>query len=375
MPWPAHAPPVGPNQPAPRLGRRLVPVVMAALIAALIAALAGCSSTPLRPTDPARPSPGTPPAGLPPGIDPGRDGPGANPPPDLLQVPDAEPRLEQIPPGGANKPYETLGRAYTPLTGDPPLLQRGLASWYGRKFHGRTTANGETYNMYAMTAAHKTMPLPSYARVRNPANGREVVVRVNDRGPFHNDRVIDLSYTAALKLGVLGGVAPVEIERITYEDIRAGNWRTPANLATLANLANQATLASFANLPSMAVAAPAAAAWPAAVPAPASIPVSAVPEAPPPLPAETRAVAQPAARAASGFWLQLGAFAQRDGAVGFQRRVAGEVAWLAPLLTIFNERQLHRLQAGPYASRSDARQAADRLREALNLIPAVVERR
>ena len=326
-------------------------------MAALIVALAGCSSPALRPADPARPSPGTPPPGLPPAMDPGRDGPGANPPPDLLQLPDAEPRLELVRPGGANKPYETLGQAYTPLTGDPPLLQRGLASWYGRKFHGRSTANGETYNMYAMTAAHKTMPLPSYARVRNPANGREVVVRVNDRGPFHSDRVIDLSYTAALKLGLLGGAAPVEIERITYEAIRAGSWRTPANLA------------------SMAVAAPTAAARPAALPAPAPVPASAVPEAALPLPAETQALAQPAAKAARGFWLQLGAFAQRDGALGFQQRVAGEVAWLAPLLTIFSEHRLHRLQAGPYVSRSDARQAADRLREALNLIPAVVERR
>ena len=303
--------------------------------------------------------------GLPPGTDPGRDGPGANPPPDLLAVPDAEPRLELVRPGGPNKAYETLGQAYTPLTGDPPLLQRGLASWYGRKFHGRSTANGETYNMYAMSAAHKTMPLPSYARVRNPANGREVLVRVNDRGPFHSDRVIDLSYTAALKLGVLAGVAPVEIERITYEAIRTGSWRTPANLA------------------SMAAVTPAAGPRPTALPAPAAIPAVAVPETqaplpvplPLPLPPETQATAQAAAKAAPGFWLQLGAFAKRDGALGFQQRVAGEVAWLAPLLAIFNERSLHRLQAGPYASRADARHAADRLREALNLVPAVVERR
>jgi rare lipoprotein A (peptidoglycan hydrolase) len=124
--------------------------------------------------------------------------------------------------GGPNKPYAVLGQAYAPLQGDVPLVERGLASWYGRKFHGRSTASGETYNMYAMTAAHKTMPLPSYARVRNPANGREVIVRVNDRGPVPAGRVIDLSYTAALKLGVLGGVAPVEVERITHDDIRAG---------------------------------------------------------------------------------------------------------------------------------------------------------
>ena len=336
---------------------------LALALAALAAALAGCASAPLRPglpASPARTSPGTPPPGWPLATDPGRDGPGADPPPDLLAVPDAQPRLELVRPGGPNKPYETLGQAYTPLAGDPPLVQRGLASWYGRKFHGRSTATGETYNMYAMSAAHKTMPLPSYARVRNPANGREVLVRVNDRGPFHSDRIIDLSYTAALKLGVLGGVAPVEVERITYEAIRLGTWRGGTALAGAA-----APGALMALAPSAPDALPAA---PAALPDP--LPTSAAA-----LPAATQAPAQAAARATRGFWLQLGAFAQRDGAMGFQQRVAQEVAWLAPLLAIFSERQLHRLQAGPYASRADARQAADRLREALNLTPALVERR
>lgn len=165
--------------------------------------LAACSSTPVR------------------------DGPEANPPPDLARVPDAEPRVESPRAGGPNKPYEVAGRRYVPLAGDPALRERGLASWYGRKFHGRPTAMGETYDMYAMTAAHKTMPLPSYARVRNPANGREIVVRVNDRGPFSEGRIIDLSYTAALRLGVLNGVAPVEVERITNADIRSGRWERP----------------------------------------------------------------------------------------------------------------------------------------------------
>ena len=154
-----------------------------------------------------------------------RAGPPAVPPPDLARVPDAEPRIEPIRLGGPNKPYEVLGRAYVPITQDRPLAEAGLASWYGRKFHGRRTASGEVYDMYAMTAAHPTLPLPSYARVRNPANGREVVVRVNDRGPFHPGRVIDLSYTAALRLDLLRGVAPVEIERLTFEAIRTGAWR------------------------------------------------------------------------------------------------------------------------------------------------------
>jgi rare lipoprotein A len=305
----------------------------------LAALLAACSSTP--------PPPGrsdAPPRAVPPRLSApslpslpsdtaGADGPEANPPPDLHLVPDAQPRIEPVRPGGPNKPYAVAGQAYQPLAGDPPLVEQGVASWYGRKFHGRPTASGEVYNMYAMTAAHKTMPLPSYARVRNPANGREVVVRVNDRGPFHPGRVIDLSYTAALKLGVHGGVAPVVIERITHDAIRSGSWRADA---------------------------------PASAPEPA---------APLPLPPETAAPAQAVARAARGFWLQLGAFSQPDGAQQFQLRVAGAVAWLAPLLAVFSDQRLHRLQAGPYASRAEAQAAAQRLREQLQLVPAVVERR
>ena len=149
-----------------------------------------------------------------------RDGPPLAPPPDLQQRPDAQPRVEPIRIGGPNKPYEVLGRRYEPLSTDVPLRQTGLASWYGRKFHGRPTASGEAYDMFAMSAAHKTMPIPSYARVRNPANGREVTVRINDRGPFVDGRVIDLSYTAALRLGVLGGIAPVEVRRLTHDEIR-----------------------------------------------------------------------------------------------------------------------------------------------------------
>jgi rare lipoprotein A len=114
-----------------------------------------------------------------------------------------------------------MGQSIVPMTEDLPLDEAGGASWYGRKFHGLPTSSGEPYDMYAMTAAHKTMPIPSYARVRNPANGREVIVRINDRGPFAAGRVIDLSYTAALKLGVLAGVAPVEVHRLTHREIRA----------------------------------------------------------------------------------------------------------------------------------------------------------
>jgi len=155
----------------------------------------------------------------------GSDGAGDRPLADLLLVPDADPRVEPIRNGGANRPYQIGGVRYVPLASDVPLRESGLASWYGRKFHGRPTSIGEPYDMYAMTAAHPTMPLPSYARVRNPANGREIVVRVNDRGPFYPGRIIDLSYAAAARLDLLRAVAAVDVERLTHDDIRSGAWR------------------------------------------------------------------------------------------------------------------------------------------------------
>ena len=134
--------------------------------------------------------------------------------PDLSHTPDAVPRSE--PYNARNmRTYTVLGRTYHPLHSAQGYVQQGIASWYGSKFHGNTTANGEHYDMYAMSAAHRTLPLPSYVQVRNLENGHTAVVRVNDRGPFHDNRIIDLSYAAASKLGMLGkGTALVEIRAI-----------------------------------------------------------------------------------------------------------------------------------------------------------------
>lgn len=152
-----------------------------------------------------------------------RDGPPARPPnqSDIARTPDAIPRHEK--PNPANqKPYTIRGKTYYPLASNHGFVQRGIASWYGKKFHGRRTANGEIYNMYAMTAAHTRLPLPTYVRVRNLANGRSVIVRVNDRGPFVGNRAIDLSYAAAVKLGFMRqGTAQVEISAINAGDIAA----------------------------------------------------------------------------------------------------------------------------------------------------------
>ena len=138
----------------------------------------------------------------------------------------------------ANRPYKVMGQSFTPMTGDKPLTQTGTASWYGKQFHGKKTAIGEIYDMYAMTAAHPTMELPSYAKVTNLTNGRSVIVRVNDRGPFIGGRAIDMSYAAAVKLGYQKkGTTRVKIERITRKQIAAGNvpTATHTNVSLAAN--------------------------------------------------------------------------------------------------------------------------------------------
>ncbi|WP_281645127.1 septal ring lytic transglycosylase RlpA family protein [Parendozoicomonas sp. Alg238-R29] len=132
---------------------------------------------------------------------------------DVRNIPDAVPR----PPAGDVKtdPYSLNGKTYTPRSTAAGYVRKGTASWYGAKFHGYKTANGEIYDMYGMTAAHKTLPLPSYVRITNLENNRSVIVRVNDRGPFHGNRLIDLSWAAAKKLGYQSkGVAQVKIEGI-----------------------------------------------------------------------------------------------------------------------------------------------------------------
>jgi rare lipoprotein A len=238
--------------------------------------------------------------------------------------------------------------------------------------------------------------------VRNPANGREIIVRVNDRGPFVRDRIIDLSYTAALKLDLLRGVAPVELQRITFDEIRTGAWKREAGSTVLAqNAANAvvpvgaamvepvaATSASVA--PDTGAPAAVAAGSPAAPITPMS---DSAPVMPQPASADASVAASgtaatiaaapiadaPVARAfttpARGFWVQLGAFRARDGAETFQRRVSAELDWLSPLLAVFNDASMFRLQAGPYPTRDEARGVAERVRSGLQLVPVIVERR
>ena len=145
---------------------------------------------------------------------------------------DAVPKVEK-PIASTNRPYTVMGKRYVPMTGDKPLTQVGYGSWYGKQFHGKKTSTGEIYTMNEMSAAHTTMELPSYARVTNLENGKSVIVRVNDRGPFLHSRVIDLSYAAATKLGYAGkGTARVRVERITRAQIASGKWKKGSPLLT-----------------------------------------------------------------------------------------------------------------------------------------------
>lgn len=185
----------------------------ARFVAPLLAAalLAGCAS---KPSNTAQRS-GTASPSARPGAYYKDDGPAASMPADIDRIPDAAPRAEPLH-RFANRPYNVFGVDYAPMTTLAPLKQRGIASWYGKKFHGQKTAIGETYDMFAMTAAHPTAPLPCFARVTHTRSGRSVIVRINDRGPFHAGRIVDLSYAAAHRLGIAqGGSGEVEFEILT----------------------------------------------------------------------------------------------------------------------------------------------------------------
>ncbi len=296
------------------------------------------------------------------------DGPGDDVPDSIHSLEDAVVRNEPVN-LATSRPYTVFGRRYTPHQERAPFKERGRASWYGRKFHGNDTANGERYDMYAMTAAHKTLPLPSFVRVTNLANGRSAVVRVNDRGPFHPGRVIDLSYAAAFKLGFLRhGSTPVEIEALMVNEAvpvvaqSAPVEATPATRVTPA----PAPLPSMAAAPLPPLAEAHSAADPAAILNGAE-------------PAEVAATPPPeplASTPPAGVYLQLGAFRTRDNAEGFRGSVADELNWLRDRLAVLGDADAdrYRLHAGPYASADVARAVAEKITEAIKLRPFIVTR-
>jgi rare lipoprotein A len=267
------------------------------------------------------------------------DGPGDHPPDEaaLAAIPDATPREEPMH-RFANRPYSALGMQFVPMTEPGPFRQRGRGSWYGRKFHGQKTSSGETYDMYGMTAAHATLPIPSYARVTNPGNGRSVVVRINDRGPFKPGRVIDLSWTAAAKLGYAAqGSTDVEVEAVF----------APGSAADL--LARRAAGQPVIDRP--------------------------VPPPTPPASQDDVVATLAAGTAATGsHWLQIGAFSALDNAQALSRRAAEALAGLAEQVTVSSDGARHRVQAGPFASRDAAQSAARTLRERLGLESLLISR-
>jgi rare lipoprotein A len=313
---------------------------------ALCALLAGCAGVPVSEPAPApvaapSPAPSAAPAGKPrPGgfyLD---DGPGDTAPDaqTLAAIPDAVPRDEPLH-RFANRPYSALGLNFVPLTEHRPFRQRGRGSWYGRKFHGQKTSSGEPYDMYGMTAAHATLPIPSYARVTHLASGRSVVVRVNDRGPFKPGRVIDLSWTAAAKLGYVNdGSAEVEVEAVF----------APGSAGDL--LARRA-----AGQPEIARPAPGPAA--SAAPADDVIAALAADDAP-----------------TDGHWLQLGAFSTLDNAQALSRRIAAALGELADRISVSSDGDRHRVRAGPFGSRDAAQGAARALRDQLGLEALLITR-
>ena len=282
------------------------------------------------------------------------DGPGDNPPPNLEATPDAIPVDEPPLRSASNRPYVVFGRTYVPLAGSGGFRQRGTGSWYGRKFHGQKTSSGEPYDMYAMTAAHPTLPLPSYVRVTNVANGRAVVVRVNDRGPFHSERIIDLSYTAALKLGYAAqGSAPVEVERVW------AGYVSPRDGAALIAAAPAAPTA----------AGPTREAAPGGAPSPAATRQQTPPTTPNVAPATA---VLPTSTQPDGVYLQLGAFGATEGAEEFRIKTYQQLPWLNETMYIVARDRLHRVQLGPFVDRAAAQGIADRIRESLQLKPVFV---
>jgi rare lipoprotein A len=275
------------------------------------------------------------------------DGPGANAPANLDSVPDAVPKVERLH-RGTSRPYTVMGRGYTPMTELSPYRARGVATWYGRRYHGRQTSSGEVYDMYAMTAAHTTLPIPSYARVTNVNNGRSVVVRINDRGPFIGDRLIDLSYVAAHRLDLLrSGSGLVEVE-------------------TILPVSGTATLAGSRQTPLPRVAMD-------PLPGSATEPIAAVSPAPAAV-APIESIAPVAARP-GGLYLQLASFSVQENAQRFMEHVRSQFGDVDIGLGMSSAGNLFRIQSGPYATRVEALEAADRIGRILGATPILASPR
>ena len=318
-------------------------------------------------------------------------------------IADAEPRPEPLHPR-ANRPYQVFGRDYVPMTERRVFRERGVASWYGRKFQGLPTSTGEPYDMYAMTGAHPTLPLPSFVRVTNLDSGRSIVVRINDRGPFLRDRVIDLSAAAAHRLGYYeAGSAPVEVELIStaattegQDALRllaavpgptapgpaavpgpasSGPTTVPGPASALGPTAGPSPSQALASAQPPAFAQPPASAQlPASAQAPTSARTSASTRTPVPAPVAIRQ--EPAIDSAPrfGHYVQLAAFGSRPAAETAQRRLQTQFDWLDVPVRVVENAAVFRVQAGPYDDHQRAREMATRIERATGQRPWIVAR-
>ncbi|KFI07312.1 septal ring lytic transglycosylase RlpA family protein [Massilia sp. BSC265] len=272
------------------------------------------------------------------------DGPGLNPPPGLMDLPDAVVKDEPYS-RWANRPYSVFGQTYTPILHRDPFVQRGVASWYGVKFHGQKTSSGELYDMYKMTAAHPTLPIPSYARITSVETGKSVVVRINDRGPFHASRIVDVSYTAALKLGLLGrGSHEVEVERLFPDDpIRMASERRSATSEAQSAPPEIAALMLEDRVRTDS----------AAVAEVSNVVAKLVPR--------------------GSFYVQLGAYGRSGTAEAMSEKLIGAGVEVGKL-EVVKVGSVNRLYGGPFASREDAAAAARAVPSSFGLKPIVVKR-
>ncbi|WP_417276323.1 septal ring lytic transglycosylase RlpA family protein [Castellaniella sp.] len=279
------------------------------------------------------------------------DGPGTDIPADIASIPNAVPRIEKHAPANF-RPYEVFGVEYRPIGENQAYRQSGIASWYGRKFHGAKTANGETYDMYAMTAAHPTLPIPSYARVTSQENGRSVIVRINDRGPFHPGRIIDLSYVAAAKLGLIGpGSGRVTVQAITNADILAGRYPWATTTQTASASTSDTAQASAITL----------------------APEPSVQQVPPPRAVSAAPTMANSSPLGGKIYLQFGAFSSEDNAQALAQRVNTQITDVSVLgqAVVGYEAPLYKVRMGPFPSRDQAHQAAATLSLSTELNPVV----
>jgi rare lipoprotein A len=300
--------------------------------------------TPAPPTAASKPAPTTTNPPTTSGAKPGGyyldDGPGDNPPQDIDSIPNAIPKKEPLF-DRANKPYKALGATYKPMTSYQPYNTKGVASWYGKRYHGKKTSSGEVYDMYSMTAAHPILPLPSYVKVTNPANGRFVVVRVNDRGPFKSDRIIDLSYAAAYKLRFSAqGSTLVQVEAIDPNTTTSSYTQTAATPPPTATVVTESPASITSTVPAVTT---------------KTIDSSAQFDSP--------IIAE--------YFVQAGAFKNEANVDLLIRKIQGlDIEQNAGINKVYNG-DLYRLKLGPYENKQEADQTAANIRKKLNL-PTII---